>query len=623
MGTRSRAQDGEDWVWERQMVARRMAGDLHAVERSTDGIPGATGVQTRSELMGTIRRIGMLIGIVAAAFLLSGKIASAHMGADGVNYDFVNATPGSCEASGLFSIGDTGMCTHGPDPAPTGAAADGMAQPAIGPSSATYDCTGDGQSGDRVQVLYVRASNITSHYSAYLSSFRQWAANTDAVYNNSAMATGGSRHVRFVHDSNCVISVIQVVIPSGSDTNINNMINAVVNAGYDSYSRKYMIFADVDLPGLCGQATVYTDDSAGSGNLSNQYYGYAAIYNSCWDDSVSTSHELGHTLGAVQVSAPHSTEYNHCRDFYDVMCYSDGSGGTFSVVCANYSVDQYLLDCNHDDYFNTNPAPGSYLATHWNVANSSFLQPADPKMTFDKASSKYNGWVTATLSNFAPNTQITLRWSDGSVLAQATANAAGTATARFRTPLAPLGDYGVQASNAIGQSATKTLRVIPRIMLNETSAAAGSTIRVYYYGFSPGDKVQVLYFNTAGTSSVVLKTVTIASNGRGSVVVTIPAGSPHGNHMIRGSVVGVSRSASTTFTVTAATSAEDPTATPTVAATASPIASPVVTESPTAEATPTETTTQDPLATDTPTDVPTIADPLPTDTPVPEASPVG
>ena len=56
------------------------------------------------------------------------------------------------------------------------------------------------------------------------------------------------------------------------------------------------------------------------------------------------------------------------------MCYDDDGAGP--VVMANVCLPEHeaLLDCGDDDYFNTNPPAGSYLASHWNTANSSFLQ---------------------------------------------------------------------------------------------------------------------------------------------------------------------------------------------------------------------------------------------------------
>ncbi|MEX2393659.1 MAG: hypothetical protein WD826_04165, partial [Actinomycetota bacterium] len=52
-----------------------------------------------------------------------------------------------------------------------------------------------------------------------------------------------------------------------------------------------------------------------------------------------------------------------------------------------------LYDCNDDDYFHTNPAGGSYLTTHWNMANSDFLIGSPPLPTTDVSAS----WLNAKL----------------------------------------------------------------------------------------------------------------------------------------------------------------------------------------------------------------------------------
>jgi hypothetical protein len=54
------------------------------------------------------------------------------------------------------------------------------------------------------------------------------------------------------------------------------------------------------------------------------------------------------------------------------MCYDDGVGrGAMLAICP--PEHEALLDCGDDDYFNTDPPDGSYLARAWNTADSGFL----------------------------------------------------------------------------------------------------------------------------------------------------------------------------------------------------------------------------------------------------------
>ncbi|HEU4421390.1 MAG TPA: RICIN domain-containing protein, partial [Pilimelia sp.] len=254
-----------------------------------------------------------------------------------------------------------------PEAAAAEPAGDPAADPVVGPGGVV--CDGDGITGKRVQVLYVYEAGTASRYSQYLASFRTWAAGVDAIYNASAQDTGGIRHLRYVTTADCQIDVAEVQVPAGALVTFNATITALKNLGYKRTDRKYVLFADAKV--YCGIGTFTSDASPGSGNRNNRGPSYGRSDAGCWTASVA-AHELAHNLGAVLNSAPNSSKAGHCTDDYDVMCYKDAPGTVVRVVCPERAKDK-RLDCNHDDYYHTDPSPGSYLATHWNVASSDFL----------------------------------------------------------------------------------------------------------------------------------------------------------------------------------------------------------------------------------------------------------
>jgi hypothetical protein len=246
-------------------------------------------------------------------------------------------------------------------------AGDPAGEPVVGPGGVV--CDGDGIAGKRVQVLYVYEAGTASRYSQYLASFRTWAAGVDAIYNSSAQDTGGTRHLRYVTTPDCQIDVAEVQVPARALATFNANITALKNLGYKRTDRKYMLFADAKV--YCGIGTFTSDARTGSDNRNNRGPSYGRSDAGCWTASVA-AHELAHNLGAVLNGAPNSSKAGHCTDDYDVMCYKDAPGTVVRIVCPERAKDK-RLDCNHDDYYNTDPSPGSYLATHWNVADSDFL----------------------------------------------------------------------------------------------------------------------------------------------------------------------------------------------------------------------------------------------------------
>jgi hypothetical protein len=171
--------------------------------------------------------------------------------------------------------------------------------------------------------------------------------------------------------------------PSGFDRLVNDVLPRL---SATPSPRDVLILADqLTDDQVWGIAEVVNDDSAGTGNRSNSG-GMAAIMRTnpstlpdptdWWQPTVML-HEITHNLGGVQQSAPNHTDNWHCTDGEDVMCYADSSSQAYNPnVCplGSGALPQ-TYDCGHNDYFNPDPAPGTYLATHWNVYRSAFLAP--------------------------------------------------------------------------------------------------------------------------------------------------------------------------------------------------------------------------------------------------------
>jgi len=287
-----------------------------------------------------------------------------------------------CPPENRIMIGTIETCTHGPDPAPVGYRIDDPVDP-LPPQMAVQSdpipawCIGDGTSGKRIHIMYVRGQSTASAYADYLASFRTWGDEIDQLYSANAAATGEDRHLRYVHDGNCVLDIPEVVIPDAAMGNFLSFVNAVAtelgNMGIPiGPDRQILTYADAT--DLCGIGTWHGDERKNPDrNEYNQGNGLARIDRGCWGSPVA-AHELGHTLGAVNLGAPHSTGYGHCYEEYDLMCYIDGPNSPSLVYNCPDAADEYnVFDCNYDDYYNTNPTPNSYLDNYWNIADSDFL----------------------------------------------------------------------------------------------------------------------------------------------------------------------------------------------------------------------------------------------------------
>jgi hypothetical protein len=148
-------------------------------------------------------------------------------------------------------------------------------------------------------------------------------------------------------------------------------------------TRNFLVYADGLYAGdyVLGSGQMPLDDTPGAANHSNSGGAVAMVWGDGESDFIperltTVLHEVSHTLGAVQDSAPNSTRAGHCIEMFDVMCYADGGERGYPQDLVDHcpgSAPLLPYECGMDDYFSPSPAPGGYLATHWNLYDSRFM----------------------------------------------------------------------------------------------------------------------------------------------------------------------------------------------------------------------------------------------------------
>ena len=384
-----------------------------------------------------------------------------------------------------------------------------------------YDSSGnvDGTSGNRFQAVYAVSSDAPDRYNQLVADMRTHLRQADSVFVASAAKTGGTLQPRWVHDSTCQPTVLHLVIPPVTDSagNVHRVdgtfgdtVLLLGNAGLTATNRDYVVWVDrsPNLPGadpICGITNSQQDPNPTSANRSNGgYTAYTRIDPPCFNGtndaqnfvwSSVEAHEMMHALGAVGPWAPHGTNFGHCTDNADIMCYQDGSrypNGTLMPLNQVCPPDQEpLFDCNNDDYFNTAKASFTSAATdrsgkpiaqyqYWNTANSSFLyKPPAPSGTISTPNYVMGESTPLTLNPSVPSGQgWRVDWSSSSPSTctfDHTSSISDDVNATTNTILCPLDVNPVTVHATItqedGQSSVVTLNTQYQGSVRATTAA--------------------------------------------------------------------------------------------------------------------------------------------------------
>lgn len=245
--------------------------------------------------------------------------------------------------------------SHGHDHAPTEAAGS-TAGDRLPSNRRPVVCAPAGEA--RTVVLYAHVRGRADRRGDVQGTIRRTLERSNQAVADSARRSGGPvADLRMRCDGNGRIHVASLAVPS---TNFADVKAAAAAAGHDANHEKYLIFGDFDPSGrnLAGIADLFLDDRRSESNLNNGRRAmYGLVYGQRYFTGPTALHELAHTMGAVQPSAPGADGQGHCSVGQDHMCYPITTNRCGSAV----------FDCGNDSYFSTSTRPGQYLHSHWNL----------------------------------------------------------------------------------------------------------------------------------------------------------------------------------------------------------------------------------------------------------------
>jgi len=163
-----------------------------------------------------------------------------------------------------------------------------------------------------------------------------------------------------------------------SSTQFNSVVNDLKARGFNVQNKKYLVFLDAPSQ-YCGQSSFASDTQRTAANA-NEATTYSVAYRWGGKGSEASSgfcggrtvvHELTHSFGAVQPSAPNQASGAHCNDnANDVLCLYAST-----VLFSNGT----LYDYRQDDYWDPTAVPEAPASARklawWTVNLSRFVCP--------------------------------------------------------------------------------------------------------------------------------------------------------------------------------------------------------------------------------------------------------